>query len=130
VNGLTVYVPPAYTRKSSVVFLDPESVQKLGDADIVLGVIGAGLSESCRQELNLSRTTGKPNIVMSDPAIAPQLQPYFSPNLIIIDPVNPDRAELEMVKYLKTIDVQQNAKKALIFLGTLALGLLIFAPQD
>jgi hypothetical protein len=35
-----------------------------------------------------------------------------------------------MVRYLKTIDVQQNARKALMFLSTLALGLLIFAPQD
>jgi hypothetical protein len=93
-------------------------------------VIGAGISEACRQELNASRTTGKPNVVMSDPVIAPQLEPYFGPSLIIIDPANPDRAELEMVRYLRTIDVQQDAKKALMFLSTLALGLLIFAPQD
>ncbi len=56
VNGLTVYVPPAYTRKSSAVLPDPESSQKLSEADVILGVIGAGLSEACRQELNVSRT--------------------------------------------------------------------------
>jgi len=130
VNGLTVYVPPAHTRQSPAVLLDPESGQKLKDADVVLGVIGAGVSEACRQELNTSRALPKPTIVMSDPLFAAQLQPYFGPNLVVIDPVNPDRTELAIVQHLKSIDAGQKAKKALIALGTLALGLLILAPQD
>jgi hypothetical protein len=67
---------------------------------------------------------------MSDPLFAAQLQPYFGPNLVVIDPVNPDRTELAIVQHLKSIDAEQKAKKALIALGTLALGLLILAPQD
>jgi hypothetical protein len=130
VNGLSVYVPPAYTRQSTAVLLDPESGQKLKDADVVLGVIGAGISEACRQELNTGRMLPKPTIVMSDPLLAPQLQPFFGPNLVVIDPVNPDRTELAIVDHLKNIDAEQKAKKALIALGTLALGLLILAPQD
>ena len=66
---------------------------------------------------------------MADPLVAPQLQPYFA-NLIVVDPAKPDLAELAIVQHLKTIDGQHNAKKALIALGTLALGLLIFAPKD
>jgi hypothetical protein len=49
VNGLTVYVPPAYTRQQVEQFLDPEASQKLRDSEVILGVIGAGLTEACRQ---------------------------------------------------------------------------------
>jgi hypothetical protein len=129
VNGLTVYVPPAYTRQIAASLLDPESAQKLKEVDVVLGVVGAGLSEACRQELNTSRTIGKPTIVMADLSLAPQLEPHFGSNLVVIDPENPDRTELAIVQHLKTIDTGQQAKKALIFLGTLALGLLL-VPQD
>ena len=67
---------------------------------------------------------------MTYPDSAPQLSPYFGPNLVVIDPDSPDGAEISIVQYLKTIDAQQNAKKALLFLGTLALGLLIPLPSD
>ena len=48
-NGLTVYVPPAHTRQRPAAFLDPEAGQKLNEAEVVLGFIGNGLSEACRQ---------------------------------------------------------------------------------
>lgn len=96
----------------------------------MLGVIGAGLTEACRQELNTGMTLHKNMIVMSYPAFAQQLQPYFGTNLVVIDPTNPDEAEIGIVRHLKTVDAQQNAKKALLALGTLALGLLILAPAD
>ena len=35
-----------------------------------------------------------------------------------------------MVEHLRSIDAQQNAKNALLALGTLTLGLLLFAPAD
>jgi hypothetical protein len=132
VNGLTVYVPPAYTRQGSQVPLDPKSEpgQKLNEAEIILGVIGSGLTEACWQELNAGIALRKTTIVMSDPLFAPQLHPYFGANLVVIDPANPDRAELGIVEHLRAVDADQNAKKALLALGTLALGLLIFAPTD
>lgn len=132
VNGLTVYVPPAYTRRDSHVVLDPQSElgQKLHEAEIILGVIASGLTEACWQELNAGVALRKTTIVMSDPVFAAQLQPHFGTNLVVIDPANPDRAELGIVEHLKVVDADQNAKKALLALGTLALGLLIFAPTD
>src|SRR5208337_4638945 len=129
VNGHTVYVPPAHTRQGMTTLLDPESAQKLSDAEVVLGVVGAGLAEACRQELNTGMTLHKNMIVMSYPAFAQQLQQYFA-NLVVIDPANPGEAESGIVRHLKVIDAQQNAKKALLALGTLALGLLIFASVD
>jgi hypothetical protein len=95
-----------------------------------LGVVGAGLTEACREELNTGIRLRKHMIVMSHPASAPQLQPAFGPNLVVIDPAHADRAEIGIVQYLKTIDGRQNVKTALLALGTLALGLLIMAPSD
>jgi hypothetical protein len=67
---------------------------------------------------------------MSDPSLASRLQPYFGPNVVVIDPAYPDQAEANIVRHLKTVDVEQSARKALLALGTLALGLLIFAPVE
>ena len=39
-------------------------------------------------------------------------------------------AEIGIVKHLKTLDAQQSAKTALLALGTLALGLLIFTTAE
>jgi hypothetical protein len=130
VNGLTVYVPPAHTRQGVPALLDPEANQKLNQAEVVLGVVGTGLTEACRQELNTGRALHKNMIVMSHPAFAPQLQAYFGPNLVVIDPSSPDRAEFGIVQYLKALDTQQTAKNALLAMGTLALGLLLLAPAD
>jgi len=68
-------------------------------------------------------------IIMSHPDAAAQLQPYFGQNLVVIDPVRPDRVEIEILQYLKRINAQEDAKKALLALGTLALGLLILEPS-
>lgn len=40
VNGLTVYVPPAYTRQNVPAVLEPETHEKLNDTDVTLGVVG------------------------------------------------------------------------------------------
>ncbi len=130
VNGLTVYVPPAYTREGLTTLIDPEAAQKLNEAEVILGVVGAGVAEACRQELNTAVALRKNMIVMSDLVFAPQLQPYFGSNLVVIDPLNPAAAEIGIVQHLKNIDAQQNAKKALLALGTLALGLFILTTAD
>src|SRR5580658_6242298 len=120
VNGLTVYVPPAFTRQGIPIFLDPEIAQKLNEAEVVLGVVGMGLTEACRLELNAGIAVSK-LIVMAYPAFASQLQPYVK-ILVVIDPMNPDAAVISMLKYLKDLHAQKSAKNALLALGTLALG--------
>jgi hypothetical protein len=67
---------------------------------------------------------------MSYSASAPELQRHFGSNVVEIDPAKPNGAETGIVQHLKSIDAQQNAKKALLALGTLALGLLILAPAN
>lgn len=131
VNGLTVYVPPAFTRQGGAALLDPEAGKKLNEAEVILGVVGAGLTEACRQELNTGIALRKSMLVMTHPASAAALQQYFrGSNLVVIDPDNPGAAEVDIVRYLKAIDIQQSAKNTLVGLGALAFGLLILAPTD
>jgi hypothetical protein len=130
VNGLTVYVPPVHTRQEAPALLDPEANQKLNRAEVVLGVVGTGLTDACLQELNTGLALRKNMVVMVYPEFAPQLQPYLGANVVVVDPANPDQAEHGMVQYLKALDAQQTAKTALLALGTLALGLLLLAPAD
>lgn len=134
VNGLTVYVPPAYTRQTFTgVMADEESGRKMEDANVILGVVGVAISMACRVELQASLSSGKPTIVMAGPAVAAQLEPLFGSNLIVVDPANPDVAELAIVRHLESVEAEQRSKKALIALGTVALGLIVlsaFAPQD
>ncbi len=135
VNGLTVYVPPAYTRQIPAAVINEESALKLNQADVILGVVGVVISGACWQELQASQASQKPTTVMAAPHVAPQLQPFVGSNFIVIvvDPTNPDQAELAIVQHLKNVEGGQRTKKALIALGTVALGLLVlaaFVPQD
>ncbi len=130
VDGMTVYVPPAFTRQTGESVLNSTSGRNLKRAEIVLGVVATGMSEACRQELNAALALKKHMIVMASPAIAGQLRPYFGPNLVTIDLENPVRSETEIVKHLTAVEAQQNSRTALLALGTLALGLLMMAPAD
>jgi hypothetical protein len=130
VNGLTVYVPPAHTRMDPAGALDTQSEHNLRAAQVVLGVITATLSEACRQELNTAKSLGKNIVVMAEPSLAQQLEQFFPGNILTINPAEPAQAELGIVQFLKKMDIEQDARTSLIALGTLALGLLLFAPQD
>ena len=129
VHDLTVYVPPVHTRRSSRARLDPDSMDHLNSSDVVLGVVGTGLSKACQLELDFSLTSSKATMVMAEPAFAAQLR-QSGLTVVVIDPANPERAEMEIVQRLASIDAEQNPQKALLALGTIALGLLILAPQD
>ena len=126
VNGLNVFVPPAYTRSSPVAVLDVHAESNLRSADVVLGIISAMMSESCRQELNAAKALGRKTVVLADPAIAPQLERLFPDNILTINPADAAQAERGIVEFLKQSDLEKTAKTALLGLGTLALGLLIF----
>lgn len=130
VNGLSVYVPPAYTRQPAATEVEPQILDKLLNSDIILGVVTTGISEVCRQELNAAQSFNKKPIVMADFALAPSLQDFFPGNVVVIDPANPAAAEQQFVQILQHAKIEQAAKTALIPLGTLALGLMLFAPQD
>jgi len=124
VNGLSVYVPPAYTRQPRSA-LDPQSDARLRESDVIIGVITVAISEVCRQELNAAKASGKKTIVIAKPALASWLEPYFPGDLVVIDPLDPAAAEQAIVEFLTKAEIAQQAKKTLIALGTLALGALV-----
>src|SRR5579872_1738981 len=76
VNGLTVFVPPAFTREDPSGELDPQSELRICEAEIVLGILTAGISAACRRELNLGKEFGKKTMVIAEPILAAQLEPY------------------------------------------------------
>ena len=127
VNGLAAYVPPAQTRRPFA-GLNDEVIASLRESEVVLGVAASTLSEPCRLELNEGIALGKHTIVMAGPGLFRSLHPDLSGNLLLIDPSQPERAEQEIVQYLKSIETSEKTKKALLALGTVALGLLLFAP--
>ena len=129
VNGLSVYVPPAYTRQPTAV-LDSQSDIRLRESDVIIGVITVAISEVCRQELNTAKDLEKKTIVIATPALASWLEPHFPGNLVVINPLDPAVAEQAIVEFLKKTELAQQAKSALIALGTLALGLWLFTRQD
>jgi hypothetical protein len=130
VNGLAVYVPPAFTRLEPTGQPDAQSEARLRESEVVLGVVTLALSEACRKELNLGVEMGKRIIVLADPAQEKALARYFPLNLVVFDPSDPTKAEQRIVEFLRGWKLQQDAAKALLALGTIALGLMIFAPQD
>jgi hypothetical protein len=129
VNGLTVFVPPAFTRQLPAA-LDEDVLEKLKQADVVLGLIETGLAESCHHELNAALEVGKKTMIMCSPAFAPSFESYFKSSLVIIDPANPTQASTDIVQHLKAMESERSAQKALVGIGLLALGLLIVATGD
>ncbi len=125
VHGLTVYVPPAYTREPSFMAVDPDSAQKLAATDTVLGIITGEVTSTCDQELMIGQSQKKPLIVMAGVAVARLLQSRFGQNLVVIDPANPAETESAVVTRLKSLNASRQAENALLVVGTLALGLVI-----
>jgi hypothetical protein len=82
------------------------------------------LAEAFSLEMNTGITLRKSMIVMSNPEFEKTLRPAFGANLVVIDPANPAQTETAILQRHTTMD--QNKKMALLALGTLALGLLIF----
>src|SRR5216684_1086471 len=125
VNGLSVFVPPVHTRQVPTAVLAPEIRQQVIQAEVILGVVGAGLAEACSLEMNAGIMLNKSMIVMSNPEFENTLRPHFGTSLVVIDSANPAQTESAILQHLTTMD--QNKKIALLALGTLAFGLLIFA---
>jgi hypothetical protein len=129
-HGLTLYVPPAHTRSGYSPIFDSTSHARLAESEVVLGVLGAGFSEMCRQELNIGLQTSKNVMVMASPFVAASLVGMFGPNLVIIDPANPGEAEQRIVQWLRGLHAQQSAKNALLALGVLAVGLVLLSTAN
>jgi hypothetical protein len=127
VNGFTVYVPPAYTRQHNQAVFDPDAQKRLLEAEVILGVIGGNVSETCRHELMFGETLQKTMIVLASPNAAGRVQGMPGVNVILMDPTKPGEAEVAILGHLGGLKAQQSTKDALLGLGILAVGLVILA---
>jgi hypothetical protein len=100
----------------------------LKQSDVVLGVLTFAVSEACRREFDYSQQAGKKLMILADPSQG-ALQQSFPGAVILLEPTDPSQAEQKIVEYLRRSELQEDAQ-ALLALGTIALGLLIFAPQE
>jgi hypothetical protein len=130
VNGLPVFVPPAHTRENNHGLLDPVSSQQLRESEIIVGVLTSAMSAACQQELNLGKQFSKKTIVICEPAWANQLAPYFPGDLLVLDPANPAVAESSLMSFLGEAKLKQDKARAILAMGTIALGLVLLASAD
>lgn len=68
--------------------------------------------------------------MLADAAIAQDLMRRYPDSILTIDPHNPAQAESDLVEFFRNANLQPEVTMALLALGTIALGLLLFAPQD
>jgi hypothetical protein len=130
VNGLSIYVPPAFTRRQPGSTNAPEVADQLSKADVVLGLIGWGFSEACQVELDAAAGAGKNLIVMSNPALGIQLNESLAVSHVPIHPGNLVETERLILQRLNQMRMAKDESTALIGLGTIALGLLVLANAD
>jgi len=126
VNGLTVYVPPAWTRTFPVYAVPEEIEPKLRESEVVLAVVANGFAPGCSAEILAGKNLGKQLIVMAYPHFADTLAAYGN-DVIVINPLQAGEAERAIVSHLKAMESQKTANGALLALATLALGMLLFA---
>ena len=130
VNGLTVYVPPAFTRQDPDGKLDARSEERLCSSDIVLGVVTLFLSEACQTELTCANNMKKRTLILCHPAAVEALAPHFAGEFVVFDPSSPAQAESAIVDALRKLGLHKDGMTALLGLATIFLGLLIFAPRE
>ena len=129
VYGLTVYVPPATTRRVATPELSDEVQQKLNESDVVLVVMMHDPAVSAVSEMNWALVKGRLLIPIVSPLVSQQyytrFQPYF-----VLNPTDPSQTEGEIVRFLAGKKQAQQAKTALLALATLALGLILFSSES
>lgn len=130
VNGLNIYVPPAYTRRQAGPVIDPDVQEKLLEADVVLGLIGWGFSDACQRELNAGANAGKNMIVMSNPELGISWNESLALSHVPIYPGDLAESERLILQRLHAMRMEKDESKALIGLGTIALGLLLLANAE
>jgi len=128
-DNRTVFVPSIETRESDTADLEEQSMATLSESDLVIGLIGTGVSNACRQEISLGNELGKLTVVIAEPALAAQLKHHYAGNVVIVNPADPARAELGIVNFLKKVDISPERKKTVVALGTVALGLVLLTRE-
>ncbi|HEV2378685.1 MAG TPA: hypothetical protein VG206_02700 [Terriglobia bacterium] len=129
VYGMTVYVPPANTRRYAAPQLAPEVLSELNQAEVVLAVITQQPTASALSEMNHAVQTGRLLIPIVSPGVPleyySQFQPYF-----VVNPADPSTTEQEIVQYLAGKQQAERGKTAIFALAIFAVALLLLGGSD
>jgi hypothetical protein len=128
VYGLTVYVPPATTRKTADPVLSSEVEDKLRESDVILAFTMHKPAASAVSEMNWALEQGKLLIPIVSPSAYPEhykrFQPYF-----VLDPADPSKTESAIINFLAEKQQADHFRTPLVALTTLALGLILLSSN-
>lgn len=130
VNGFTAYVPPAQSRTNRSV--NSEMGARIQECDLFFGVHVLGTrfspSDACWQERAVALQHNKPRILTGQFGVVADGTPDHQE--VILDPEQPDKSESRLLAFLGQSNLPLQMQQALKALATIALGLLMFAPQE
>lgn len=129
VYGMTVYVPPASTRRSDTPQLPEEVIDQLKHADVVLAVITQQPAQSTVSEMNLALGFRRLLIPIVSPGVPPQFYAEFKPHFVV-NPADPSTTEQEIVSYLANKQQAEAGKTAIFALAIFAVALLLLGGGD
>jgi hypothetical protein len=129
VYGMTIYVPPATTRNDTSGLLIPEVQKQLGESEVLLAVITHVPVLSAINEMNSAVASQKLLIPIVAQGVPPEYYVHFRP-YFLVNPQDPSKTEEEIVRFLAEKQQAETAKKALLALATLAVGLLLFGSDS
>jgi hypothetical protein len=124
VYGIASYVPPATTRQFDSPYLSAEVRQRLQESDVVLAIVTHNPSASALSEMNWSVAERKLLIPIISPGVSPEYYANFQP-FFVVDPLDPSKAEHQIVQYLAQKQQAQTTNGALVALATLSVALLV-----
>ena len=129
VYGLTAYVPPAHTRKTRSV--DAEMRSKIQGCDVFVGInVLQGFPEQDKEafwkEREIALSSGNPMVLIG----TPEGLVINNNKDVFLDPEQPDKSESRLTDFLERTPLSPDTTRAVGALGTVALGLLMFAPQE
>ena len=105
---------------------------KIQECDVFFGVnvLGPGFSEAdiCWKEREVALQHNKPRILTGKLGVVADGVPNHQE--IILDPDQPDKSESRLLDFLRQSLLPPKTQQALKALATIALGLLMFAPQE
>jgi hypothetical protein len=107
-------------------------IGKIKECDLFFGVhvLGTGFSptDTCWKERAVALEHNKPRILTGEFGVVADGTPDHQQ--VVLDPEQPDRSESRLLAFLEQSSLPLKTQQALKALATIALGLLMFAPQE
>lgn len=130
-HGLTIFVPPPFTREPNFAFGTSTAMMKLQASNIVIAIALAAPSSVQLHEIMTAKLTYKQLFILASPLVAQWgLSDELKPHVIRLDPANPGSAEQEIITRVRSLLMDQENSTILLGLLTVAVGLMLLSDRD